>query len=100
MPIKCLVFLLLAAPLFAADPVPLLDVDFVAAARGRVPNRAPGGADNPGRTGMTRVFLLCLALAACAAARAADTEAPEEAAPAAPAVETAAVEAEAPPAAH
>ncbi len=48
---------------------------------------------------MTRVFLLCLTLAACMAARAADTEAPEEAAPAVPAVEAAAAAAETPPAA-
>ena len=44
MSITRLVSLLLAAPLFAADPVPLLDYDFAAAAEGRVPNRAPGGA--------------------------------------------------------
>ena len=42
---RLLGFLLFVAPLFAAEPEPLLDYDFAAAAGGRVPNRAPGGAE-------------------------------------------------------
>jgi hypothetical protein len=42
---KRVLSLLAAAPLFAADPAPVLDYDFAAAVDGRVPNRAQGGAE-------------------------------------------------------